>query len=220
VDEAPEPVAPTAADLMSVSQAPTIEIESPQAQAAIAENFSMFGASDEAVGLEKSSSMGTLGGLVAGLIIGAAIGLGVYYFVLAPKQTEQAVGGQLSEMRSANIPLSAFEENRRDVDKDPSAYITKFGSGPQDCEDHFLLGRAYLLTGDYIKARAAFTEARNRLADADPVNQKTLAADIATAFAVTNDTTVQSILKKELESTAAKPANANVTPNSNSAPVR
>ncbi|HEV7699442.1 MAG TPA: protein phosphatase 2C domain-containing protein, partial [Pyrinomonadaceae bacterium] len=220
VDEAPEPVALTAADPMNVSQAPTIEIESPQAQAAIAENFSMFGASDEAIGLENSSGIGTLGGLVAGLIIGAAIGLGVYYFVLAPKPTEPPVGGQLSEMRSANIPLSAFEENRRDVDKDPAAYITKFGSGPQDCEDHFLLGRAYLLTGDYIKARAAFTEARNRLADADPVNQKTLAADIATAFAVTNDTTVQSILKKELESTVAKPANANVTPNSNSAPVR
>jgi serine/threonine protein phosphatase PrpC len=221
VDEPdPETTATTATDPMSDSQAPTIEIESPQAKAAAAENYSMFGSSGEENAAEKSSGIGTFGGLVAGLIIGAAIGLGIYYFVLAPKPAEQPVGGPLSEMRSANIPLSAFEENRRDVDKDPAAYIAKFGVSPQDCEDYYLLGRAYLLTGDYVKARAAFTEARDRLADADPVNQKTLAADIATAFAVTNDTTVQSILKKELDATVAKPANANVATNSNSAPAR
>jgi len=49
-------------------------------------------------------------------------------------------------------------------------------------------------------------EARKLLKDADPANAKTLAADIATAIAVTNDTTIQGILKKELES-AVPPSN-------------
>jgi len=172
------------------------------------EGFSMFGnAGTDAVesGEETSGSLGKIASSVGLLLIGALFGLGAYHFFLAP--APQVVNpGPITEMRSANIPLSAFVENRREVDKDPAGYIAKFGASPQDCEDNYLLGRAYVLTGDFPKARVAMLEARKLLKDADPANAKTLAADIATAIAVTNDTTIQGILKKELES-AVPPSN-------------
>lgn len=177
-----------------------------------ANDFSMFGNSGtvETDTKEPSSSRSFLTSL-AMLALGAIIGLGVYHFVLSPKPANPS-GPQLSEMSSPNIPLNTFEKNRRNVDSDPAGYITKAPVDPQDCEDAYLLGRAYLLTGDYPKAKNAFAEARRRLADADPVNAKTLGVEIATGLAITNDTTVQSIFKNELDSSQK----TQTTTNSNS----
>ncbi len=173
------------------------------------ERVPMFGGTSlDASEPDGSSSFGSILTGIAMLIIGGLIGMGVYHFVLVPKPAEPA-SPAFSEMKAANIPLSAFEENRRNVDKDPVGYIVRFGSDPQDSEDYYLLGRAYLLTADFIKARAALTESRNRLAEADPVNAKTLSADISVALAVTNDTTIQAMLKKELEAAAKPSANSN-----------
>lgn len=141
------------------------------------------------------------------LILGIAAGLGIYHYLIKPAQPQPTE--QLTEMRSSNVPLSAFEENRRDVDKDPANYLTK-NTAPQDCEDYYLIGRAYLLTADYPKARTAFAEARKRIAEADPINRKTIEADIALSMAVTNDTTIQGILKKELEPFAPAANTTNV----------
>ena len=41
-----------------------------------------------------------------------------------------------------------------------------------------------MLTGKYWEAKRAFTEARNRLATADPSNVKTLATEISMALAI------------------------------------
>ncbi len=175
--------------------------------------FSMFGNS----GAEESdatgqSSSGSFLTALAMLALGAIVGLGVYHFVLAPKSSGPAVP-QLSEMSSPNIPLNTFEKNRRNVDNDPAGYITKAPIDPQDCEDAYLLGRAYLLTGDYPKARNAFAEARKRLGDVDPVNAKTLAAEIAFGLSVTNDTTIQGILKNELDASQKAQAITNLNSN-------
>ena len=170
------------------------------------EPFSMFGGDATSDEPEKSGSFGRIATAVGMLVIGSAIGLGVYHFALAPRAVDTPLP-QLSEMRSANIPLSAFEENRRAVDKDPAGYVQK-NSSPQDAEDYYLVGRAYLLTGDYVKARTAFLAARERLAEADPTNADVLRDDIAILLAVTSDTTIQNMLKKEFEA-AKKPANTN-----------
>ncbi len=169
------------------------------------DNFSMFGQETGGTVADRaeppsSSIVGKLFACVGVLIVGALAGLGVYHFLIKPPPAAQRPE---TEMRARNIPLSAFEENRRDVDKDPALYLTK-NTQPQDCEDFYLVGRALMLTGDYPKARTAFTEARKRLAEADPSNVKILESDIALSLAVTNDTTIQNILKKELES--VKPA--------------
>ena len=191
------------------SPEPNAETPSPTSPlASNEETFSMFGEQgDESPGEEKSGSFGKVITALAMLIVGVGIGLGVYHFVLAPYRADSSIP-QLSVMKSENIPLSAFEENRRNVDSDPAGYVAKFGSTPQDSEDYYLLGRAYLLSADYPKARLALTEAQNKLAEADPVNAKVLASDIAMALAVTNDTTIQSMLKKALE--PAAPVNTNV----------
>ncbi|HRI04865.1 MAG TPA: protein phosphatase 2C domain-containing protein [Pyrinomonadaceae bacterium] len=169
--------------------------------------FSMFGGEAEPSETEeRSGSLGRIATAVVMLVIGSAIGLGVYHFALAPKAADTPLP-QLSEMRSANIPLSAFEENRRAVDKFPAGYVQK-NSSPQDAEDYYLVGRAHMLTGDYVKARTALLAARDRLAEADPTNADVLRDDIAILLAVTNDTTIQNMLKKEFEA-VKKPANTN-----------
>lgn len=156
---------------------------------------------------EDSGSFVKLASYAGLVLIGGLLGLAFYHFALAPTTPSGSNAvPPLTEMRAANIPLSAFEENRRNVDRDPASYIARFGASPQDCEDFYLLGRAYLLTGDYLMARSSLTQARARLAEADPVNAKTLAADIATALVVTNDTTIQSMLRKEFEAVQAPPA--------------
>lgn len=177
--------------------------------ATTSQTISIFGDSGtESDTSEERSSFASLLTSFGILILGAAIGLGVYHFALAPKTVQQP-SPQLSEMKSTNIPLSAFEENRRNVDRDPAGYLAKFAAAPQDCEDYYLLGRAYVLTGEHAKAKTALVEARNKLPQADPVNAKTLAADIAFALAISDDPAGQNTLKRELESSSSPSANAN-----------
>lgn len=183
-----------------------------------AENFSMFGASGNAEPKGKSSSLGMIATGLGMLLLGTLIGLGVYHFQLAPK-TDDASAGQLTEMRSANIPLSAFEENRRTVDKTPSQALAQFGADPRDAEDFFLVGRANMLLGNYVEAKKAFIKSADLMASGDPEkvdpkNVKTLQTDIAIAMSVLNDTTVQTMLKKELDA-VNKPANLNANANVN-----
>ena len=160
--------------------------------------FSMFGDSGEPDNNEaKPSVLGKVASAIGLILLGGVLGLSIYHFGWALKPAEPSKP-QLSEMKAANIPLSAFEENRRDVDKDPAGYLQK-NPTPQDAEDYYLVGRAYLLTGDFPKAHNAFVESRNRLGEADPINVQVLKDDLAVSIAVTNDTTIQNIVKKELE---------------------
>ena len=187
------------------------------------ENFSMFG--DSGLGIDEEKKPNTFKKIVSGvglLLLGGVLGLAGYHFLVLPA-LQQTSEPQITEMKSANIPLTAFEENRRNVDKDPAAYVARVQASPQqqpDSSDFYLLGRAYMLLGDYPKARAALIESRNRLAYTEPANVNVLTTDIAMALAVTNEPTIQNMLKKELEATkpganANTPTNANVKTNAN-----
>ncbi len=184
-------------------QSSSVEPETTSAQAisvsAGDETFSIFGESDGTAGRE-SSSIGRILSYFGLLFAGALIGFGVYHFTLKPLEQTPVI--PITEMRSGNIPLSAFEDNRRLVDSDPAAYLSKIPA-PDDAESFYLQGRAFMLTGDFIKARAALLEARNRISQADPINAKVIVTDIAISLAITNDPTAQKNFKAELES--AKP---------------
>lgn len=172
------------------------------------DTFSMFGDAGEPDTNEaKPGVLGKVASAIGLILLGGVLGASVYHFSLSMKPAEPPKP-QLSEMKAANIPLSAFEENRRDVDKNPAGYLQR-NPTPQDAEDYYLVGRAYLLTGDFTKAHDAFIESRNRLGEADPINAQVLRDDLAVAIAVTNDTTIQSIVKKELAPPAAANTNAN-----------
>jgi serine/threonine protein phosphatase PrpC len=172
------------------------------------QTLSMFGSDEEAgVGAPKSKSSipAILGSLVLGLILGFA----VYHFAIAERRPEQPVTPSLTEMKSANIPFSSFEENRRAVDKDPAGYLQRFPTpSDADSEDYYLAGRAYILTGDYVKARAAFDAAREHLQEGDAANATVIKNDIAILSAITNDPAAQAILRKELDSFSTLPSNS------------
>jgi hypothetical protein len=123
--------------------------------------------------------------------------------------------------KSPDISLTAFEESRRLIDKDPAAFITANAASPQVPEDYFLMGRAFLLTGKYWEAKRAFAEARNRLAQADPKNAKTLASEIAMSMALIESPGATEAFARDLAATASSSnANANVNSAANSVPVR
>ncbi|MCE7963451.1 MAG: hypothetical protein DYH05_13275 [Acidobacteria bacterium ACB1] len=160
---------------------------------------------------ERTSGLRTLLAAAGALVLGAAIGVGVYHFAFAPQASEAPPVQDLTEMRSANIAFTAFEENRRNVDKDPALYIQR-QPPPQDAADYYLLGRAYLLVGDFQKAKAAFTEAKKMIDTSEESNLAVMRDDIILAEAVLADPDASAAFKREIEAAkavkAAEPANA------------
>lgn len=170
----------------------------PTEQPSDQDSFSMFGDSISAA--EKSESSGTIGKAItalAMLVLGSLIGLGVYHFALAPK-ADDPIDQKLSVMKTDDIAFSSFEKLRRNVDADPAAYIKEIPPA-DDAEDYYLIGRAYLLVGDFPKSRLALIEAQKLLSKADTSNSRVLNSDIATALAIANDPTLQNRFKLELE---------------------
>ncbi len=142
------------------------------------------------------------------LLLGCLFGAGIYHFAFSPTAPKTQIP-QLSEMKSDNIALTSFEKLRRTVDADPAAYLKEVPPA-QDAEDFYLLGRACLLTGDYVKARSSLLEAQKLLANTDASNSKVLAADIAAALVIANDPEMQKRFKGEIENTAKSLANSSV----------
>lgn len=145
-------------------------------------------------------------------LLGAAVGV-VGYFGWQQLNPPPQVP-VLNETKSNNIPLTAFEEARREVDKAPDRYLAANAASPQDAEDHYLLGRAQLLTGKYVEATRQFNLAKERLADVDPANAKTLAAEIALGSAIAGNPAVAEAFAKEIAA-GNQPGNANTNVNSN-----
>lgn len=182
------------------------------AQAEPAREFSMFGEQGlEADGEQKQSPFPRLLSAIGLILLGSIIGIAAYYFALRPSPVDTG-GPQLSEMKSENIEFSSFEKNRRNVDADPAAYLKEVPP-PEDAEDFYLIGRANMLMSEFPTARAAFIEAQKRIGDANMVNQKILRTDIAVALLITNDPTIQTRLKTEIQGPVKPQANANAESN-------
>ncbi|MEP7148504.1 MAG: PP2C family serine/threonine-protein phosphatase [Acidobacteriota bacterium] len=184
--------------------------------------------------IAEERSPGVVSRLLSALLflaLGSLIGAGGYYFWI---QSQPALVVEetpvLNEMKSNNPPLTAFEEGRRLVDKDPAEYIRKASvASPREVDDYFLIGRAYMLTGQYWDAKRSFNEARNRLATADPNNAKTLANEIAMALAIIESPQATASFTKDVATanaaatTAANTsgtANTNAAANTNTSPLR
>lgn len=161
------------------------------------DNSPMF--SDAVLTAEAEAKSGSIGKMVSALgmlLLGSAIGFGVYHFTLVPVPADPATQ-QLSVMKSENIPFSSFEKNRRNVDADPVAYLRQVPA-PEDAEGYYLSGRANILIGDFPKARLALIEAQKNLVNVDPANARILKTDIEMALVITNDPMVQNRLKLAL----------------------
>ncbi|HQX57258.1 MAG TPA: protein phosphatase 2C domain-containing protein [Pyrinomonadaceae bacterium] len=178
------------------------------------DKLEIFGANSDSSSVESSGSFGRTAASVGLLLVGSVIGLLAYHFFLVPKPQSVDLPAP-TQMQSDNIPLSTFEKGRRLVDADPATYIAKVGAAPTDCEGLYLLGRAYLLSGDFMKGREALVQARTLIATADPVNRATVSTEIMLALAVTNDPEAQRNLKKEIETIKAANSTANTNVSSN-----
>lgn len=99
--------------------------------------------------------------VLLGLIIGGAIGAGAIYFWLQSQTKPETP--VISRVETPDIPFTAFEKNRRNVDENPAQYIMTAGTTAEDAEDYYLLGRAFSLTGRFDEAKAAFASAKERL---------------------------------------------------------
>lgn len=164
----------------------------------------------EFVNDDQNSGSGFLSKLLTALlclIIGGTIGAAAVYFWLQ-EQPKTAVP-VISKVETPNIPFSAFENNRRNVDKNPAQYITASGTTAEDAEDYYLLGRALALTGKYTEARDAFTKAKERLPMMSGDDKTMLANEIAIGLASIDSSNSRKILETEKTGTSSTEANSN-----------
>lgn len=164
--------------------------------------------------LEETESRGSFPGvlgMLAMLVLGALLGAGGYYLYNRSQPVAVApVIPPISEMKSNDTPLTSFEEGRRLVDADPAKYIAAKAASPQEAGDYYLLGRAFMLVGKYWEADRSFGEAKNRLAQVDPSNSKTLAGEIAIGMAVVQNAQSQRTLSRELQGSDSQSAPASI----------
>ena len=161
----------------------------------------------------EAKSGGFFGKLLSSLLlllVGGILGAGAYYFWM--QNNPPVVVPQLVP-QSPNIEYSSFENLRREVDRDPNNYINKNASITQDVEGLYLLGRAYLLVGKFPEAKKPLEEAKNKLAQADSINSKVLATDIALGLAVVDEAAAQNKFQSQVKTGNPE---ANVQNNSNS----
>jgi len=147
------------------------------------------------------------------LLVGAALGAGGYYFWLQNNKITEVPS--VAQMQPPNGSYSAFEENRRSVDKNPEQYILNAAGKAVNAGDFYLLGRAYLLTRKNLEAQVAFGESKNRLlAQTDDTEKAMLTNEVAMSLAIINN----SPATKEFDLNKAntnQPADNNPTNNSN-----
>ncbi len=170
-----------------------------------------YGGAEESKGF-LTKAVAAISLLIAGGVIGV-IGLTAAYFLLAPVPPQEQETPKITEQKSNNISLTAFEEGRREVDEDPAKYIA-VNPSPQVAEDYFLLARAFLLTGKSWDAKRFYGMAKDRLSQAEAKNAKTMATEIAMALVIIESPQASQEFAKEIAAAAvAPPANANANTN-------
>ncbi|MCY7377596.1 MAG: protein phosphatase 2C domain-containing protein [Pyrinomonadaceae bacterium] len=149
--------------------------------------------------VEEKSGSGFFGKFLSSLlllVVGGILGAGAYY--LWAQNNTPPVIPQLAP-QSPNIEYSSFENLRRSVDTDPNNYINKNAAITQDAEGLYLLGRAYLLVGKFPEAKKHLEEAKNKLGQANIINNKVLATDIALGLAIIDDAAAQNKFQSQVK---------------------
>jgi protein phosphatase len=220
VEERPEPehldeevaalAEPPAESVEVIEQPPAPSAAPPLAEPKPSERYigPTFGSDLREMPAERSKAA-SIGTAVLFLLLGAAAGVAGYYFWLRSQPVETVAPPVITEMKSGNVALTAFEEARRAVDRDPLAYIEKNALISREASDFFLLGRAYLLNGNTAEAKSNFIKARDGLAQADPADAKTMAVEIAMALAVLDSPAAAEAFRNSIRTAAEPPANTN-----------
>ncbi|MDQ3801870.1 MAG: protein phosphatase 2C domain-containing protein [Acidobacteriota bacterium] len=199
--------------------AETVNYQTPQAETASAPVVK----DEKTYTIDKDKGGSFLGKFLTAcllLILGGIVGAALYHFLAARSQPQPQIAVQetprLTEMRTPNIEYSAFEDNRRNVDRNPEQFISTGGASAQDAEGLYLLGRAYFVMGDYVKAKDAFTRARNQLSEVREINRPTLENEIAVGLSIVENNIARNEFinqKRLISSPPQNPANTANTAN-------
>lgn len=156
-----------------------------------------------------------LTGLLLGLLIGLGLGAAYHFLNKPPVQPPQVVQEtpKITQMQTPNIAYSAFEDNRRNVDKNPAQFVAANGTTAKDAEDYYLLGRAFLLQEKYVDAKNAFTKAKDLLPQMNGDDKIMLGNEIAIGLSIVDSTFSKKVL--EAAKSNISPAAANQTGNTN-----
>lgn len=148
-----------------------------------------------------------------GLIVGGIIGAGGLYLWATFNPPERPP--EITKMQTENIAYKSFEDARRNVDSAPQKYITTSGEKANNAEDFYLLGRAYMLNGDYPKAKDAFTKAKDMLKDfkGDAKDKAMLTNEILFGLAMDNPFSQGKLKEGKKGSDSSDTANAEATAN-------
>jgi protein phosphatase len=146
--------------------------------------------------VDENSGNGVAGKLISAilwLVVGGLIGGALVYWYFRPGDIQSATPPPTAQ----TLEITAFENNRRNVDKNPQQFIARNVS-PKDSVDHYLIGRAYLNQGNFESAKREFLKAKEKLSETSEINRKTLSNDIALGLAVINDLFAQEQFRKEM----------------------
>ncbi|MCO6509313.1 MAG: protein phosphatase 2C domain-containing protein [Aridibacter famidurans] len=152
-----------------------------------------------------------LGRIFAGIVLlalGAAVGAAGYHFWTVFTQPEPAA--QLQPVTPEQIPVPTFEQTKSKVYEDPVASIATLSANPQNAEDYYFLGLAYLLNERYDEAAVALTNASERLPDYEEAQRDSLAKEIALARSVVSNPAARTAFAESLKAAenAAQDANS------------
>lgn len=171
----------------------------------------------------QERSTGGIGRILSSLVlllIGGLLGIGGYYLLQQANPAPQVP--VLNQAQSNDIPLTSYEELRRNVDASPERYVAQFAPTPKDAVDHYFLARALLLTDKRPEAKRQLILAKEKAGELDPAAARSLKYDIALGLAIVDTPAAADAFAKEIA--AGQTSNADTNTNSNAAnsavPVR
>lgn len=205
------------------SQSVVVQPAQPAAQD---RDLEMFGNNVRTVEAAPKISSGTVVGTILSsliwLILGGLLGISGYYLWHKNNPIEPEPTPPVLVEKTSDIQLNAFAESIRLVDADPQKYIDAEVASPQNAMDHYLLGRAFLISGKLFEAKRQLDLATEKLPEADKKDAVTLASEIAMAKAIIESGPATEVFKREVEvlkkatlttEAATDPANSNTGAN-------
>ncbi|MBX3289811.1 MAG: protein phosphatase 2C domain-containing protein [Acidobacteria bacterium] len=216
-----EPVAETPQEYSSQSV-----VVQPAQPAAQDRDLEMFGnkvrVAEPAPKISSGTVVGTILSSLIWLILGGLLGISGYYLWHKNNPIEPEPTPPVLVEKTSDIQLNAFAESIRLVDADPQKYIDAEVASPQNAMDHYLLGRAFLISGKLFEAKRQLDLATEKLPEADKKDAVTLASEIAMAKAIIESGPATEVFKREIEvlkkatlttEAATDPANSNTGAN-------
>ncbi|NNE67078.1 MAG: serine/threonine-protein phosphatase [Pyrinomonadaceae bacterium] len=140
--------------------------------------------------VDENMGGGFIGKLVSGLawlLVGVLLGvLGFFLY-----STQFAVPAE-NPAQAANQALLTYEQQRRIVDADPATYIAAHSTAElKTAGENYLVGRAYLIQGNYGAAKTSFEKALEKLDAEDVSNRAVLKNDISTGMTIVSSEDAQ-----------------------------